>query len=83
MKQFEFIQYVPGMNLPDKIYNARYNGETALILFKNGEPHFVQFMDNFAKDREEAATPCRIFKKGGIMASSVEVLVPCQEIPVV
>ena len=69
MKQYEFVGYRKEVNYPDGIYNALYNGEPSVIRIKGGEPVWVQFIDRNA-----------IYDKRGILLSSVELLLPAQQL---
>ncbi len=69
MKKYQFIQYSDSMKLPDGIYNARYNQEPTIIRITDSRPVFVQHIGNSS-----------IFKPQGIILSSVELLLPAQEI---
>jgi len=69
MKKYQFIQYRDSMKLPDGIYNALYNKDPSIIRITDGKPVFVQHIGN-----------SRIFDPKGIILSSVELLLPAQEI---
>ena len=69
MKQYTFVQYRQGVNYPDGIYNALYNKEPSVIRIKDHIPVWVQFIERSA-----------IYDKRGILLSSVELLLPSQQI---
>lgn len=68
-KKFAFVQYYDSMKIPDGVYNGLYNKEPATIRVKEGKPDFVQFINS------------SIFSQKGILFSSVEILLPAQQIP--
>lgn len=76
MNTYKLVSYSPAMQLPDALFNGLYNGEPALILFRNNEPHYVQFIANHAATAGKHATTHCIYDKSGILASSVEILLP-------
>lgn len=79
--QFSFVQYRDTMKIPDTIYNAKYNGEPAIIRFKEGKPVWVQFCGFFKTVDNETYRSCAsIFDPKGIMHSNVELLLPAQQI---
>lgn len=57
------IESAPKSIVGDTIYCALYNKEPAIVRIKDGQPVFVQFIDN-----------SRIFKASGITKSSIELL---------
>lgn len=69
MKQYTFVQYRQGVIYPDGIYNSLYNKEPSIIRIKDGIPVWVQFIERSA-----------IYDKKGILSSSVELLLPAQQI---
>lgn len=69
MNQYTFVQYKQGINYPDGIYNALYNKEPSVIRIKDNIPVWVQFIERNC-----------IFDKRGILLSSVELLLPAQQI---
>jgi len=78
MKSYEFIQYSSTMRLPDGIYNAKYNKEPAVIRIENCIPVFVSLIGFLNAENE--SRPSSIFHPEGILHSSVELLLPAQDI---
>lgn len=69
MKQYTFVQYRKEVVYPDGIYNALYNGEPTIIRIKEGIITWVQFIERTA-----------IFDSRGVLHSSVELLLPAQQL---
>lgn len=69
------------MNLPDGVYNGKYNSEVCIIRLKYGIPVWVQFI-GYIKHYEGKDKRCydSLFDPIGIMHSNVELLIPSQEI---
>jgi hypothetical protein len=81
MKNYCFVSYRKEMNLPDGIYNGKYNKEPAIIRIEFSLPTWVQFI-GFMKDVDGEETVNRncIFDAKGILHSSVQLLLPAQEL---
>lgn len=77
MKKYQFIQYSSSMKLPDGIYNALYNQEPTVIRIKDNIPVYVSHIGFL--DVEGNSCSSAIFKPQGIIHSSVELLLPAQE----
>jgi hypothetical protein len=79
-KQYSFIQFRESMNLPNGIYNGRYNSEPSIIRMEDGIPVFVSFI-GFIKhyEGEDQLRSACIYDPKGILHSSVELLLPAQE----
>lgn len=78
MSEYSFIQYRKEMNLPDGIYNGKYNSEPTIIRMKDGIPVYVTFIGFLNADGEPRSSS--IYNHKGVTHSNVELLIPAQKI---